>query len=56
MRKINKSLFITLCSIIVIIGAIFRIQHWPGGNILMLVGLVSYLVLIMVYYKPDKVN
>jgi hypothetical protein len=43
-----------LSSVIVIIGAIFKIQHWPGGKILMLSGLLLGIILAAIYYKSDN--
>ena len=45
-----------LGTLIVMIGAIFKIQHWPGGNILMLIGLLLGVILLAFYYKSDNSN
>ena len=31
-----------LASSIVIVGALFKILHWPGANIMLIVGLLKY--------------
>lgn len=54
MRKVKLFRFMWLSPSIVIIGAIFKIQHWPGANILMSIGLLVGLILLMIYYKSEK--
>jgi hypothetical protein len=54
MRKVTLTRFMMLGTLIVIIGAIFKIQHWPGGNLLMSIGLLLGVILLVVYYKSDN--
>ncbi len=56
MRKVYLSRFIMLSSLIVIIGAFFKIQHWTGANLLMSIGLLLGLILLVFYYKFDNSN
>ena len=56
MRKANLTRFMMLSALIVIIGAIFKIQHWLGANLLMSVGLLLGLILLVFYYKSDNSN
>lgn len=55
-RKGYLSGFMMLSSLIVIIGAIFKIQHWPGSNLLMLTGLLFCSFFLVAYYKSDNSN
>jgi hypothetical protein len=43
-------------TVILIIGAIFKIQHWPGGNILMSIGILLGFILLVFYYKSNKAD
>jgi hypothetical protein len=56
MKKASLTRFMLPGTLIVIIGAIFRIQHWPGGRILMLTGLLLGLILLVLYYKSNKAD
>jgi hypothetical protein len=56
MRKVNLNRFIMFSSIIVIIGAVCKIQHWPGGNLLMSIGVLLGFIFLVLYYKSDKTN
>ena len=58
MIKLYKTSFMLSLSVI-IIGAIFKIQHWPGAEILLSIGLLINLIyiiigLIEVYKTNDK--
>ena len=53
-RKKILSLPLRLGVILVIVGALFKIMHWPGSNILMLVGFISIGVLYSIrFLKKD---
>jgi hypothetical protein len=45
-----------LSTLIVFIGAIFKVQHWPGSNIIMLIGLLLGIILLAVYYRSDNTS
>jgi uncharacterized membrane protein len=55
-RKVKLIRLMWLSSSIVIVGAIFKIQHWPGSQILMFTGLLIGLILLVVYYKSTNTN
>ena len=43
---------------VIIIGAMFKIQHWPGGGILLSIGLLTSLIYIIIglieIYKTEN--
>jgi uncharacterized membrane protein len=49
-------LFILLSSLTIIIGAFFKILHWPGSTLLFSIGFISSIILLLFYYKSDKFN
>jgi hypothetical protein len=56
MRKVKLTRYMLLSTLIVFIGAIFKVQHWPGSHIIMLIGLLFGIILLAVYYKSDNSN
>lgn len=56
----NKSLYVAgyICAFIVIIGSLFKIQHWPGAGIMMLIGIplpfLYFLPLYIYQYNKEK--
>jgi hypothetical protein len=48
----------SLASIIVVIGALFKIQHWPGARIALTMGLslmgLSFIITLIDYLKGDN--
>lgn len=47
-------LFILLSSLTIIIGAFFKILHWPGSTLLFSIGFFSSIILLVFYYKSDR--
>ena len=58
----NKHLLILflISSIVIIIGALFKIMHWSGASILLTIGLLSevlvVVMLILKLFNDDKNN
>ena len=56
----NKQLYIAgfICAFFVIIGSLFKIQHWPGAGILMMIGIplpfLYFLPLYIYYHNKGK--
>lgn len=57
-RKQNIALNVVVCvgAAIVIVGALFKIMHWPGSDIFLPVGLITEAVIFIVYafVPPDE--
>ena len=55
LKKGNAHLlpYMWISTVIVFIGAIFKIQHWPFSNIIMIIGLLFGLIFLVFYYKLD---
>jgi hypothetical protein len=47
MKQLYKT-FLILSALITVIGALFKIQHWPAGSLLISVGLLLCLVYIII--------
>jgi hypothetical protein len=50
-------LIIIGCSFVVAIGALFKIMHWPGANLIISFGLVLEVIfgaMIMIYLLKNK--
>lgn len=41
-------------SALALLGAIFKVQHWPGANILLIVGLVVFNLFLIAYFARQK--
>jgi len=56
MEKLAKVIR-SIASIIVIIGAVFKIQHWPGASMSLIIGLslmgVSFIITLVDNLKGD---
>lgn len=56
MEKLAKVIR-SIASIIVIIGAMFKIQHWPGASMSLIIGLslmgVSFIITLVDNLKGD---
>lgn len=56
MEKLAKVIR-SIASIIVVIGAMFKIQHWPGASISLIIGLslmgVSFIITLVDNLKGD---
>jgi hypothetical protein len=55
--KQHLSLYISgfICAIICVIGALFKIQHWPGSNYFMIIGVpLPFLYFLPVYLYHQK--
>lgn len=47
--------FVCIAASVVIIGALFKIQHWPGADIALIVGLTTEALIFFVYaFVPDS--
>lgn len=51
-------LTLVLAAILVVVGALFKIQHWPGASLLLVGGLAAeglgFIWLLAVLLKPKK--
>jgi gliding motility-associated protein GldL len=47
--------FVCIAASVVIIGALFKLQHWPGADIALIVGLSTEALIFFVYaFVPDS--
>jgi hypothetical protein len=44
--KIALTIGVALCTILVLTGAMFKIQSWPGGEYFLFIGLIGQVVFI----------
>jgi hypothetical protein len=52
MSLIKLSLIIGAC--LIILGALFKISHWPGGNILTILGFLTLTIYEVMRIKKTK--
>lgn len=54
---ITAIILIALCTCLVFIGALFKLQHWPGASVLLTTGLVGQVagILFLATYFIVKV-
>lgn len=52
-----KSLLFILASVLVIIGALFKIMHWPYANEIRIIGLITgFMALYFVFNENKKLK
>ncbi len=47
--KLTVYLLGTISGMIAVLGMLFKIQHWPGGGIMLTVGLAAFAIFIPLY-------